>query len=103
MFGVGDGDTGAGCEICSGLTTKTPWHSSGVFIVNFEHDLHLLLGFSDVDFVQVNAGWVLGILMTRFLLTNGIFDIFDNYFVVIFRSIKLFFTVNINNLNNYLI
>ena len=35
------------CEICSKLTTKTPargqWRRSGVFIVNFEHMLHLLL------------------------------------------------------------
>ena len=31
-------------------------------------------GVSDVDFDEVNAGWVLVIQMTRFLLTNDIFD-----------------------------
>ena len=37
------------CEICSKLTIKTPerpnWHRSGVFIVNFEHNSHLVLVF----------------------------------------------------------
>ena len=37
------------CEICSKLTIKTPerrhWRRSGVFIVNFEHILHLVLVF----------------------------------------------------------
>ena len=37
------------CEIWSKLTRKTPerrnWSSSGVFIVNFEHILHLVLVF----------------------------------------------------------
>ena len=46
MLGPGDGDTGAGCGICLGLTMKTPWHRSGVFIVHFEHDWHLALVFS---------------------------------------------------------
>ena len=31
-------------------------------------------GVSVVNFGQVNAGWVLVILMIRFLLTNNIFD-----------------------------
>ena len=31
-------------------------------------------GVSVVDFEQVNAGWVLVILMTRFLLTNDFFN-----------------------------
>ena len=35
------------CETCSELTIKTPerrhWRHSGVFIVNFEHILHLAL------------------------------------------------------------
>ena len=47
---------------------------------------------SVVDFGEVNAGWVLVILMTRFLLTNNIFDQFI-YFVVIFFGIRLCFTV----------
>ena len=59
-------------------------------------------GVSVVDFGQVNAGWVLVILMTKFLLTNNIFD-GSIYFVVIFCSIRLFFTVNINDFNNYFI
>ena len=37
------------CEICSKLTIQTPeqreWRRSGVFIVNFEHILHLVLVF----------------------------------------------------------
>ena len=37
------------CEICSKLTIKIPerphWHRSGIFIVNFEHSLHLVLVF----------------------------------------------------------
>ena len=37
------------CEICSKLTIKTPerrqWRRPGVFIVNFEHTLHLFLIF----------------------------------------------------------
>ena len=59
-------------------------------------------GVSVVDFGQVNAGWVLVVLLTRFLLTNNIFVWFV-YIVVIFCSIRLFFTVNITNFNNYLI
>ena len=35
------------CEMCSKLTIKTPerrhWRRSGVFIVNFEHNSHLVL------------------------------------------------------------
>ena len=33
------------CEICSKLTIKTPERRSGVFIVNFEHILHIFLLF----------------------------------------------------------
>ena len=62
----------------------------------------LCSGVSFVDFGQVNAGWVLVILMTIFLLTNDIFDLFI-YFVVIFCSIRLIFTINITNFKNYLI
>ena len=35
------------CEICSKLTIKLQerrqWHLSGVFVVNFEHILHIIL------------------------------------------------------------
>ena len=40
-------------------------------------------GVSVVDFGQVNGGWVFVILMTRFVLSNDIFDRFI-YFVVFF-------------------
>ena len=49
---------------------------------------------SVVDFEQVSAGWVLVLLMTRFRLTNHIFDLFI-YFNVIPSSKSLFFGVNI--------
>ena len=63
MFKVNNRNTETRCEICSKLTTKTPkwrhwrseltikkpewrqWRRSGVFIVNFEHILHLVLVF----------------------------------------------------------
>ena len=49
MFKVSNRNTRARCEICSKLTMKTPerhhWRRSGVFIVNFEHILHLVLVF----------------------------------------------------------
>ena len=51
-------NTGKRCEIYSKLT-KSPgqrqWGLSGVFIVNFEHMLHLFLSVSIVDFEQVNV------------------------------------------------
>ena len=47
LFKVGNRNTRRKCEICSKLTIKTPersqWHHSGVFTVNFEHILHLVL------------------------------------------------------------
>ena len=43
------------CEICSKLTIK--WRRFGVFIVNFEHILHLCSSVSIVNFEQVNADW----------------------------------------------
>ena len=43
--------------------TKSPgqrqWGLSGVFIVNFEHMLHLFLSVSIVDFEQVNVCYVI--------------------------------------------
>ena len=45
LFKVNYRNTRTRCEICSKLTIKTPerhqWCRSGVFIVNFEHILHL--------------------------------------------------------------
>ena len=42
-------NTKTSCEVCSDLTKKTPerrqWRRSGVFIVNFDHILHLVLVF----------------------------------------------------------
>ena len=47
MFKTNNGNTKTRCELCSELTKNTPeplyWHRSGVFIVNFEHNLHLVL------------------------------------------------------------
>ena len=49
LFKVNDINTRARREICSKLTIKTPerrhWRRFGVFIVNFEHILHLALVF----------------------------------------------------------
>ena len=49
MFKVNNRNTRTRCKICSKLTIKTPerrqWRRSGVFIVNFEHILHLVLVF----------------------------------------------------------
>ena len=49
LLKVNNRNTRTRCEICSKLTIKTPeWrqrHRSGVFIVNFEHTLHLVLLF----------------------------------------------------------
>ena len=43
---VNNRNTRKRCEICSNLTIKTPerlqWRRSGVFIVNFEHIVHLV-------------------------------------------------------------
>ena len=38
-------------------TRTTPRRRSGVFIVNFEHILHLALVASFVNFEQVSPGW----------------------------------------------
>ena len=50
------------CEIYLKLTIKTPeqcqWGWSGVFIVNFEHILHIFLGF----LLQVNVRWIINML-----------------------------------------
>ena len=44
MFKVNNRNTRM-CEICSKLTIKTPERRSGIFIVNFENSLHLVLVF----------------------------------------------------------
>ena len=64
MFKVNNRNTGGRCEIGYKLTMKKPerWQRrrSGVFIVNFEHILHLVLVFLYfcIYFEQVNAGWL---------------------------------------------
>ena len=49
LFKVKNRNSRTICEICSKLTIKTPerhqWRHSGVFLVNFEHILHLVLLF----------------------------------------------------------
>ena len=49
MFKVNNRNNRTRSEICSKLTIKTPerhyWRRSGVFIINFEHILHLVLAF----------------------------------------------------------
>ena len=61
-FKVNNRNTRTRCEICSNVTIKTPeqrhWYSSGDFIVNFEHTLHLALVLLFSIFEQVNTGWV---------------------------------------------
>ena len=51
------------CEICSKLTIKTPkqhqWRRFGVFIVKFDHILHLHSRVSIVNVEHVIAGWVM--------------------------------------------
>ena len=47
LFKINNSNTRTKCEICSELTVKTPerrrWRHSGVFIVKFEHILHLVI------------------------------------------------------------
>ena len=69
LLKVSNKNTRTRCETCSKLTIKTPerrqWRRSGVFIVNFEHKLHLVLVFFIVNFKYVIAGCV-NILKTLF-------------------------------------
>ena len=67
MFKVNNRGTITRCETCSKLTIKTSerhhWCRSGVFIVNFEHILHLVLVFLLLTLKrQMPAGYVLTIL-----------------------------------------
>ena len=69
LFKVKNRDTRTMCEISSNLTIKTPQQRhSGVFIVNFEHILHIVSVFpsvtlcssvSIVNFEHIIAGWVM--------------------------------------------
>ena len=49
IFGVGNGDTGVGCGMCSGLTTRKPEQcllpSFWCIYCDFEHDWCLVLVF----------------------------------------------------------
>ena len=49
------------CQTCFKWTIKTPeehpWHRSGVFIVNFEHILHILFSVTIDECDQVNVSW----------------------------------------------
>ena len=89
VFGVGDGDTrGTPLALCWCLYCQVwVWlvPCSSVYVVGSG---------------QVNADWVLVILITRVLLTN---NVFTDSFIVIFCSIRFFFKVNIINCSNYLI
>ena len=62
MFKVNNRNTRTRCEICSKLTMKTPERQQlrrfGIFIVNFEHILHLFLVFLLLLFEQVNVDLV---------------------------------------------
>ena len=63
MFKVKDRNTRKRCEISSSSTMKTPerchWRISGVFIVNFEHILNLVLVFLLLTLSrQIQAGSV---------------------------------------------
>ena len=53
MFKFNNRNARKRCEICSKLTIKLPepcqWRRFGVFIVNFEHILHLFLVFFIAD------------------------------------------------------
>ena len=91
VFGVGNEDT-----------KTSPLVSCRCLYCRLWVWLEPCFGVCVVDFGQVNAGWVIEILMTRFLLTNDIFD-WLIYFVVTFCSVRLFFTVHFTDFNNYLI
>ena len=53
------------CEICPKLTIKAP--NSGVFIINFEHILHLFFRVSIVDSEQGNVSLVVETPQTLFI------------------------------------
>ena len=45
----------------SKVNNKDQWRRSGIFVVNFEHVLHLFLMFLLLTFEQVNADWEVNI------------------------------------------
>ena len=45
----------------SKVNNKDQWRRSGIFVVNFEHILHLFLMFLLLTFEQVNADWEVNI------------------------------------------
>ena len=65
IFGVGDGDTGAGYVMCLGLIIKTPERRHWLYC-RFWAWLAPCSSVSIVDFQQVNVGWILVILTKRF-------------------------------------
>ena len=105
MLEVGDWDAGLWCWICLGLAVTTPerrhWCRSGVFIVVFGQVWHLAL----LCFCcwRSASKYQLGISNFNDKISFDWQHFWLIYFVVIFRSIRLFFTVNITNCNNYLI
>ena len=78
LFKLNNRNTRKRCEICSKLTVKTPernhWHRSAIFVVNFEHILHLFSSISIVDFEQLNM------MPPPTAISKGSFAISSNYF-----------------------
>ena len=86
------------CEICSELTIKTSerrqWHRSAVFIVNFEHILHLslftlnkkILAGNTIEQSPCTLFWCLSLLLTlnKYFLCNLKFH--SNSFLLSFTS-----------------
>ena len=60
LLKVNNRNTRTRCEKYSKLTIKTPerrqWHCSGIFIVNFKHNLHPVLVFLLVT-LKMSGGW----------------------------------------------
>ena len=87
LFKVNKRNTRQRCEICWKLIIKTPerrqWRRSGIFIVNFEHILHL---FYIAHFELVNVTWAA--LSKSFFCTpvNNFGDMFVNWWVGSFLS-----------------
>ena len=67
LLKVNNRNTRARCEICSDLTIKRSqrrqWRRFGVFIVNFEHVLHLVLLFL---LLTLNIWWSVGACLYSF-------------------------------------
>ena len=67
IFKVSYRNTRTRCEICSKLTIKTQerrqWHGFGVFDVNFEHILQLVLVFLLINIEHVITDWARTLLI----------------------------------------